>query len=263
MEFRAGCIQPGDRILRINQQSTAGMTLDQVVDWMRESKPRMNLDVEFDVADCVVPASGVYWLKLVKPAGCASSFGISFHPADVKGERPGDGSLPVIGVLPGSVAHRTGSVRPGDRLLAINNNRVESMSMEEVVQSLHHEQIVRLKLDRSGPMATDMAGHLPCGLVYTVELVRHGGPLGITISGTENPNDPITISALTDGGLAERTGALHIGDRLLAINGRPLQGKLLAEAIEILQNSGDVVTLKIGKSGASKSCLTSSKHPVI
>jgi len=50
------------------------------------------------------------------------------------------------------------------------------------------------------------------------------------------------------GGLAERTGALHIGDRLLAINGRTLQGKLLSEAIEILQTSGDIVTLKIGKS---------------
>jgi hypothetical protein len=39
---------------------------------------------------------------------------------------------------------------------------------------------------------------------------------------------------------------------LLAINGRSLQGKLLSEAIEILQNSGDIVTLKIGKSNASK-----------
>ena len=54
------------------------------------------------------------------------------------------------------------------------------------------------------------------------------------------------------GGLAERTGALHVGDRLLAINGRSLQGKLLSESIEILQNSGDVVTLKIGKSVNSK-----------
>lgn len=57
------------------------MTLDQVVDWMRESKPRMSLDVEFDVADSVVPATGVYWLKLVKPTGCTSSLGISLQGA--------------------------------------------------------------------------------------------------------------------------------------------------------------------------------------
>ncbi|XP_010774868.1 clathrin heavy chain 1-like [Notothenia coriiceps] len=37
-----------------------------------------------------------------------------------------------------------------------------------------------------------------------LELKRYGGPLGITISGTEEPFDPITISGLTKRGLAER-----------------------------------------------------------
>lgn len=41
-------------------------------------------------------------------------------------------------------------------------------------------------------------------IIYTVELKRYGGPLGITISGTEEPFDPIIISSLTKGGLAER-----------------------------------------------------------
>lgn len=41
-------------------------------------------------------------------------------------------------------------------------------------------------------------------IIYTVELKRYGGPLGITISGTEEPFDPIVISGLTKRGLAER-----------------------------------------------------------
>lgn len=41
-------------------------------------------------------------------------------------------------------------------------------------------------------------------IIYTVELKRYGGPLGITISGTEEPFDPIIISGLTKRGLAER-----------------------------------------------------------
>ena len=41
-------------------------------------------------------------------------------------------------------------------------------------------------------------------MTYTVELQRRGGPLGVTISGTEDPADPIIISGLTSGGLAER-----------------------------------------------------------
>ena len=41
-------------------------------------------------------------------------------------------------------------------------------------------------------------------ITYTVELQRFGGPLGITISGTEEAFDPIIISGLTENGLAER-----------------------------------------------------------
>nr|CAH0110201.1 unnamed protein product [Daphnia galeata] len=244
---RAGCIQPGDRILRINQQSTAGMNLDEVVaQLMRDSKPRMTLDVEFDVADSVVPATGVYWLKLIKPTGSSSTFGITLQD-DTKVQRTTDGSLTVSAILPGSIAHRTGSVQAGDRLLAINNSRVEVLTVDEALTVLQSEQVIRLKLHKSQSV-DELPQQAP--VVYTVELVRHGGPLGITTSGTESPDDPITISGLTEGELAERTGALHAGDRLLAINGRSLQGKLLSEAIEILQNSGDIVTLKNGKSSA-------------
>lgn len=41
-------------------------------------------------------------------------------------------------------------------------------------------------------------------MIFTVELKRHGGPLGITISGTEEPFNPILISSLTRNGLAHR-----------------------------------------------------------
>ena len=42
-------------------------------------------------------------------------------------------------------------------------------------------------------------------IIYTVELKRYNGPLGITISGTEEPFDPIVISGLSKNGLAERS----------------------------------------------------------
>lgn len=54
------------------------------------------------------------------------------------------------------------------------------------------------------------------------------------------------------GGLAEQTGALHVGDRLLAINGESLRGKPLSEAIALLQSSGNTVTLKIARTIARK-----------
>lgn len=96
-------------------------------------------------------------------------------------------------------------------------------------------------------------------IIYTVELKRYGGPLGITISGTEEPFDPIIISSLTKGGLAERTGAIHIGDRILAINSNSLKGKPLSEAIHLLQMAGESVMLKIKKQGE----LASPKQPSV
>ncbi|CAG0898790.1 unnamed protein product [Darwinula stevensoni] len=84
-------------------------------------------------------------------------------------------------------------------------------------------------------------------LVYTVELVKEEGGLGITISGTENAGDPIFISSLTPGGLADRTGALHAGDRVLGIDGASLRDGTLSDAIRHLHQPGDRVTLRLSK----------------
>jgi C-terminal processing protease CtpA/Prc len=48
-----------------------------------------------------------------------------------------------------------------------------------------------------------------------------------------------------------RTGALRVGDEILAINGHDLAGKTLADAIELLQSKQSVVSLKIARRGWS------------
>lgn len=57
-----------------------------------------------------------------------------------------------------------------------------------------------------------------------------------------------------------RTGAIHIGDRVLAINGVSLKGKPLSEAIHLLQMAGESVTLKIKK---QPECMISFPPPLI
>ena len=44
-----------------------------------------------------------------------------------------------------------------------------------------------------------------------------------------------------------RTGALKVGDRIMAINGQSLFGKTLRDALSMLHNAGDNITLKISK----------------
>nr|XP_043872192.1 glutamate receptor-interacting protein 1 isoform X12 [Solea senegalensis] len=251
---RCGILQIGDRILSINGVPTEDSTLEETNQLLRDSSitAQLTLEIEFDVAESVIPSSGTFHVKLPKKPGVELGITIS-SPSNRK---PGD-PLIISDIKKGSVAHRTGTLELGDKLLAIDNIRVENCSMEEAVQILQQcEELVKLKIrkDEDNSDEQEVSG----SIIYTVELQRYGGPLGITISGTEEPFDPIIISSLSKGGLAERTGAIHVGDRILAINSSSLKGKPLSEAISLLQQAGETVTLKIKKQGelsSPKSCV--------
>ncbi|XP_006901098.1 PREDICTED: glutamate receptor-interacting protein 2 [Elephantulus edwardii] len=239
---RCGLLQVGDRVLSINGIATEDGTMEEANQLLRDAAlaHRVVLEIEFDVAESVIPSSGTFHVKLPKRRGV--ELGITISSASRKRGEP----LTISDIKKGSVAHRTGTLEPGDKLLAIDNIRLDHCPMEDAVQILRQcEDVVKLKVrkdeDNSDEQETTGA------ISYTVELKRYGGPLGITISGTEEPFDPIIISGLTKRGLAERTGAIHVGDRILAINSVSLKGRPLSEAIHLLQVAGETVTLKIKK----------------
>ncbi|XP_061543250.1 glutamate receptor-interacting protein 2-like isoform X7 [Phycodurus eques] len=238
---RCGLLQVGDRLLSINGIATEDGTLEEANQLLRDAAlaNKVLLEIEFDVAESVVPSSGTFHVKLPKKRGVELGLTIS---ANKKAGEP----LIISDIKKGSMAHRTGTLEPGDKLLSIDNVRLDSCSREEAEQILQQcEELVKLKIrkDEDNSDEQETSG----SIIYTVELKRYGGPLGITISGTEEPFDPITISGLTKRGLAERTGAIHVGDRILAINSVSLKGKPLSEAIHLLQMAGETVTLKIKK----------------
>uniref|UniRef100_A0A8C9PXP5 Glutamate receptor interacting protein 2 n=1 Tax=Spermophilus dauricus TaxID=99837 RepID=A0A8C9PXP5_SPEDA len=239
---RCGLLQVGDRVLSINGIATEDGTMEEANQLLRDAAltHKVVLEVEFDVAESVIPSSGTFHVKLPKRRGVELGITISCESPCCQ--------LPLIisDLKKGSAAHRTGTLEPGDKLLAIDNIRLDNCPMEDAVQILRQcEDLVKLKIrkdeDNSDEQETTGA------VSYTVELKRYGGPLGITISGTEEPFDPIVISGLTKRGLAERTGAIHVGDRILAINSVSLKGRPLSEAIHLLQVAGETVTLKIKK----------------
>ncbi|XP_071810478.1 glutamate receptor-interacting protein 1-like isoform X1 [Asterias amurensis] len=237
---KCGIMQAGDRILTINNRYTDEVTLEEANQLLRESGQQCTLLLEFDVAESVVPSSGVFSVKLP-----IADQGLGITLSAPKNRKPGDALL-ISDVKKGSVAHRTGTLEPGDHLLAIDDIHLETFSVEEAAHILRQaDDIIKLRVKKDETYSEDP--EISGAISFTVELIRHGGPLGITISGTEESFDPIVISGLTNGGLAERTGALHMGDRILAISGTSLRGKTLSQAIRLLQNAGNIVTLKISK----------------
>ncbi|XP_071960184.1 glutamate receptor-interacting protein 2-like [Antedon mediterranea] len=235
---RSGVLNIGDRILAINGVYTEDVTLDDAHLMLRESGPRCMLQVEFDIAESVVPSSGTFHIKLPM-----TSSGLGITVSAPKNRKRGDPLL-ISHIKKGSVAHRIGGIEAGDKLLAIDGILLDQCSVEDAAQILKEaDEIVRLRLKKDEAFSDEADG----AVNYSVELVRHGGPLGVTISGTEEPFDPIIISGLTEGGLAGRTGAIHVGDRILAINGISLRGQTLNNAIHLLKTAGDRVHLKISK----------------
>uniref|UniRef100_A0A673HPE3 Glutamate receptor-interacting protein 2-like n=1 Tax=Sinocyclocheilus rhinocerous TaxID=307959 RepID=A0A673HPE3_9TELE len=214
---RCGLLQVGDRVLSINGIPTEDGTLEEANQLLRDAAlaNKVTLEIEFDVAESVVPSSGTFHVKLQKKRGVELGITIS-----------GKTSLLICSARFMVSSCRTGTLEPGDKLLAIDNIRLENCCMEDAVQILQQsEDLVKLKIrkDEDNSDEQESSG----SIIYTVELKRYGGPLGITISGTEEPFDPIIISGLTKRGLAERTGAIHVGDRILAINSVSLKGKPL------------------------------------
>ncbi|KAM9073711.1 glutamate receptor-interacting protein 1 isoform 1-T1 [Megaptera novaeangliae] len=272
---RCGVLQIGDRVLAINGIPTEDSTFEEASQLLRDSSitSKVTLEIEFDVAESVIPSSGTFHVKLPKKHSVELGITISLHLSNMAGSyeewclltapssrKPGD-PLVISDIKKGSVAHRTGTLELGDKLLAIDNIRLDNCSMEDAVQILQQcEDLVKLKIrkDEDNSDEQESSG----AIIYTVELKRYGGPLGITISGTEEPFDPIIISSLTKGGLAERTGAIHIGDRILAINSSSLKGKPLSEAIHLLQMAGETVTLKIKKQTDAQSASSPKKFPI-
>uniref|UniRef100_S4R8A7 PDZ domain-containing protein n=1 Tax=Petromyzon marinus TaxID=7757 RepID=S4R8A7_PETMA len=246
---RCGLLQPGDRILSVNGIPTAELgSLAEVSQYLHEQAlvGSASLEVEFDVAESVIPSSGTFHVTLPKKKGVELGITIT-SPTHRKPSEP----LVITEIKKGSVAHRLGTLEPGDRLLAINHTRLETSSVDETVHILQQsDDFVKLKVrkDEDNSDEQEASG----AISYSVELRRHGGPLGITISGTDEPTDPILIASLTPDGLAERTGAIHVGDQILAIDGMSLKGKPLSEAIALLQRAGEIVALKIKKRTAGQ-----------
>lgn len=184
----------------------------------------------------------------------------------------------VCEIKKGSLAYRAGSLIPGDRILAINSIPLDECSIEYAIHIFNQStNIVTLKVQRNDSnrgyliisfkfySQINNSPFLNCIIVYlfinfitdfrnynrkityTVDLQRYGGPLGITIAGSEELSYPITVSGLTAGGLAEQTGVIHVGDEILAINNHSLYGEPLSKAHSLLNTSSDLVSLKLSR----------------
>ncbi|KAJ0180144.1 hypothetical protein K1T71_004735 [Dendrolimus kikuchii] len=290
--YRSGCLQIRDRVMSINGHEN--LTVDVANEILQRRNDSHNpkyltLNVEFIMPNTIEASSGVFNVKLAKTT---AGLGVTITGCKQKllsNEEP----MVISDIKPGSVAHRSGALAPGDQLLAINGQPLHNLSLDTAFNILQNspEDIITLKI-RKRDLTEDWSnihkhnakltlqsfsnvetkavihsgedsGHHTESpnnsakesershgsnenAVFTVELIKQeSGPLGLTIAGSEDVTQPILLSGLVEGGVAEKCGKLAIGDELLSINGESVLNKPLSEAIKLLQQSGQRVQLQL------------------
>ncbi|KRX40400.1 Glutamate receptor-interacting protein 2 [Trichinella murrelli] len=250
---RCGVLQIGDRVLALNDWCTELGSAEQANQFVKHMTSPLTLTVEFDVIESVLQNCGIFTVKLARRT---QNLGLLIRPAcgNEKGE-----PVIVAEVEIGSVAYRCGTIQPGDQILAIDNIPLDSCTVEEANRLLDRSSdVVKLRIKKY----CCSCERVDCGgahmIVYSIEINRRGCPLGIAVSAGDEHLNHVLITQLVAGGLAEKTGAIHVGDRLLAINGRPLDRLPIQEVARLLQDAPELLTLKIGRSPQDRARLNQS-----
>ncbi|XP_031233763.1 inaD-like protein isoform X2 [Mastomys coucha] len=181
-----------------------------------------------------------------------------------------DGHHYISSVAPGGPVDTLNLLQPEDELLEVNGMQLYGKSRREAVSFLKEvpppftlvccrrlfddeasvdeprtmePALLEAEVDRSVDVCTedDDDGELALWSpdVKTVELVKDCKGLGFSILDYQDPLDPtrsvIVIRSLVADGVAERSGELLPGDRLVSVNEFSLDNATLAEAVEVLK----------------------------
>lgn len=98
--------------------------------------------IEYRVGGPVVPNSGVFTVRVTRPLGGQPDLGLTVNE-----------DLIITEVRRGSLAYRTGSLASGDRLLAIDGEKLDSGDLRQAAQLLHRpgSSVVALTVRKPDP----------------------------------------------------------------------------------------------------------------
>jgi len=117
---------------------------------------------------------------------------------------------PVIGsLIPGKPAARSG-LQVGDRIVAINGDRIDDFEDLKLAISMHAGTPIRVDFLRNGQVHTT-----------TLTPERENGEYGVIGRAGLTPRIEPSVGRVTPGSLADRLG-VRSGDRIVAVNGKPI-----------------------------------------
>jgi regulator of sigma E protease len=224
-------IQPGDRIIAVDGEKVR--TFSELSEAMvgRFERP----------VPITLERNGTQQIVTATPLKRVESNAIETVERGVIGIDPFP-PAPLVGVPPGSVAEQAG-LRTFDRILTINGKQLPD---EETFEKVLAQAQGKLELNVHRMRPFDAAGtlaHLP--EVVTVQLEKQPGE-GYAALGAESAD--VYVGGVSPGSAAEKAG-LREGDRLVALNGKPMPSFTLL-AVELSKLKDEPFELKWrGKDG--------------
>ncbi|XP_057674167.1 tyrosine-protein phosphatase non-receptor type 13 isoform X2 [Corythoichthys intestinalis] len=270
-----GRLRPGDRMIKVNQTDVSNMGHTEVVDLVRAEPrlvelvvgrvldgPKQYIDAHLLPDICFKDSNRP--LGLVLDGGQDSVYGVVF----------------VKDVLAGSAAFEEGSLRPLDLIHYINGAPTQDLTLSESARLLELSRgNLTLKATRDGKpvfpgenvssLNTNIGSNVSASIngfltaedpmetefftalssleeeVIKLELEKpQSGGLGFSVIGGERG---IFVKSITAGGVAEASGQLQVGDRLLKVNEEPMTGVSHTKAVTTIRKARGLVSLMVSR----------------
>nr|XP_019937658.1 PREDICTED: tyrosine-protein phosphatase non-receptor type 13 isoform X3 [Paralichthys olivaceus] len=270
-----GRLRPGDRMIMVNDTDVSNMGHTEVVNLVRAAPRVVDLTVgrvleapkppiEAHLLPDICFKDNLEPLGLVLDGGSDSVYGVLF----------------VKDVLPGSPAFKEGSLKPLDLIHYISgaptqdltlseNERLLELSLDDLTlkatrdgKPVFPEQKSFYFLDNINPkVSSSMNGFLKgedsrdteclaalCPLeeeIIELDLDKpQAGGLGFSVIGGERG---IFVKSITPGGIAESSGELQVGDRLLKVNEELMTGVSHTKAVTTIRKAKGLVHLIVSR----------------
>ncbi|XP_056319110.1 membrane-associated guanylate kinase, WW and PDZ domain-containing protein 1 [Danio aesculapii] len=205
------------------------------------------------------PALRGYEVELKRKPG--EGFGFVIASQDVE-------NVKAVSLLPhrfvtvrrGSPAARSGQIRPGDRLEAVDGRSVVNLPHRELAQILRRAgNTLRLTIvPRASAHSSERADYDPdyknrkthkskpkqdATRYYSVELERGPTGFGFSLRGGSEYNMGLYVLGLMEGGPASRSHKIQVSDQLVEINGDSTAGMTHSQAVEQIRTGGSRIHL--------------------
>eukprot|EP00049_Salpingoeca_infusionum_P019088 m.360136 g.360136 ORF g.360136 m.360136 type:complete len:1113 (+) comp18903_c0_seq1:282-3620(+) len=241
--FLDGRLTTGDRILSVNGVSMEDVTHEEAVRMLSSQGETIRMSIArvfVQPAPSLPEGEEVFEVTLTKAP--EESFGFSIAGGTDLPVADNDTGMYITHIVKDGVADHNGQLEVGDRILEINGEDMSNCVHDAAAHAI-----------RMNPTAAHI---IVSRLVSQEELIEIEFPrgeegLGFSIAGgidgEDDLDDGIYIMEVIEGGAASKDGRLQRLDKLLEINGEPVEGITHDQAVGLLQKDSDKVRLLVSR----------------